>query len=64
MVDSNLVDLFVGFNSGLKRDYGSKTKERKNSDIKDCSFDVTSALAVLQCSTIKAFAFRQIDLLI
>jgi hypothetical protein len=44
MVDSNSVDLLVGFNSGLKRDYGSKTRKRKNSDIKDRSFDVASAL--------------------
>jgi hypothetical protein len=39
MADSNSVDL-IGFNSGLKRDYGSKTKKRKNSDTKDRSFDV------------------------
>jgi hypothetical protein len=40
MADSNSVDLLIGFNSGLKRDYGSKTRRRKNSDTKDCSFDV------------------------
>jgi hypothetical protein len=40
MADNNL-------NSGLKRDYGSKTRERKNSDTKDRSFDVTSALSLL-----------------
>jgi hypothetical protein len=44
MVDSNSIDLLVGFNSGLKRDYGSKTKKRKNNDTKDRSFDVASAL--------------------
>jgi hypothetical protein len=44
MAYSNLVDLLVGFNSGLKRDYGSKTKKRKNNDTKDRSFDVASAL--------------------
>jgi hypothetical protein len=44
MADSNSVDLLVGFNSGLKQDYGSKTGKRKNSDTKDCSFDVASAL--------------------
>jgi hypothetical protein len=60
MADSNLVDLLVGFNSGLKRDYGSKTKERKNSDTKDHSFDVMSALPLV---VIGAFAFRQMDLL-
>ena len=52
MANRNLVDLFVGFNSGLKRDYGSKTRKRKNSDTKDCSFDVASALplvAMLNC---------------
>jgi hypothetical protein len=47
-----LVDLLVGLNFGLKRDYGSKTKERKNSDTKDCSFDIVRALplvAMLSC---------------
>ena len=39
MVDSNLVDCLVGFNSGFKRDYSSKTRKRKNSDTKDPSFD-------------------------
>jgi hypothetical protein len=47
MADSNSVDLLAGFNSGLKRDYGSKTKKRKNSDTKDCSFDVASALPLV-----------------
>jgi hypothetical protein len=47
MADSNSVDLLVGFNFGLKRDYGSKTKERKNSDTKDRSFDVVSALLLV-----------------
>jgi hypothetical protein len=52
VADSNSVDLLVGFHSELKRDYGSKTKERKNSDTKDRSFDVTCALplvAMLSC---------------
>jgi hypothetical protein len=52
MADSNLVDLLVRFNSGLKRDYGSKTRKRKNSDTKDCSLDVASTLplvAMLSC---------------
>jgi hypothetical protein len=52
VADSNLVDLLVGFHSGLKRDYGSKTRERKNSDTKDRSFDITCALllvAMLSC---------------
>jgi hypothetical protein len=44
MADSNSVDLLVGFNSGLKRDYGSKTRKRKNNNTKDRSFDVASAL--------------------
>jgi hypothetical protein len=44
MIDSNSVDLFVGFNSGLKRDDGAKAREKKNSDTKDRSFDVVSAL--------------------
>jgi hypothetical protein len=43
MTNSNLVDLFVGLNSGHKPDYGSKTRKRMNNDIKECSFDVTSA---------------------
>jgi hypothetical protein len=47
MADSNSVNLLVGFNSGLKRDYGSKTRERKNSDTKDCSFNVANALPLV-----------------
>jgi hypothetical protein len=47
MADSNSVDLLVGFNSGLKWDYGSKTKKRKNSDTKDRSFDVASTLPLI-----------------
>jgi hypothetical protein len=47
MVDSNSVYLLVGFNFGLKRDYGSKTRERKNSDTKDRSLDVASALPLV-----------------
>jgi hypothetical protein len=47
MADSNLVDLLVKFNSGIKRDYGSKTRERKTSDTKDRSFDVVSALPLV-----------------
>jgi hypothetical protein len=45
MADSNSVDLLVVFNSRLKRDYGSKTREKKNSDTKDRSLDVASALS-------------------
>ena len=44
MVDGNLVDLLVRFNSRFKRDYGSKTRKKKNSDTKDRSFDVASTL--------------------
>jgi hypothetical protein len=44
MTNSNSVDLLVQFNSGLKRDDGSKARKRKNSDTKDCSFDVASTL--------------------
>jgi hypothetical protein len=47
MADSNSVDLLVRFNSGLKRDNGSKTKERKKSNTKDSSFDVASALPLV-----------------
>jgi hypothetical protein len=47
MADSNLVYLLIGFNSGFKRDYGSKTRERKNSDTKDRSLDVASALPLV-----------------
>ena len=47
MANSNLVDLLVRFNSRLKQDYGSKIKERKNSDTKDCSFDVARALPLV-----------------
>ena len=51
MADSNLVDLLVRFNSRLKQDYGSKTRERKNSDTNDRSFDVVSVLPlVVMCS--------------
>jgi hypothetical protein len=47
MADSNSVYLLVGFNSGLKRDYGSKTRERKNSDTKDHPLDIASALPLV-----------------
>jgi hypothetical protein len=47
MADSNSVDLLIGFNSGLKRDYRSKTRKRKNSDTKDRSFDVASAFSLV-----------------
>jgi hypothetical protein len=47
MADSNSVYLLIGFNSGLKQDYGSKTRERKNSDTKDHSLDVASALQLV-----------------
>jgi hypothetical protein len=47
MADSNSVYLLVGFNSGFKRDYGSKTRERKNSDTKDRSLDIASALPLV-----------------
>jgi hypothetical protein len=47
MADSNSVDLLIGFNSELKQDYGSKTRERKNSDTKNCSFDVASTLPLV-----------------
>jgi hypothetical protein len=52
VTDSNSIDLLIGFNSGLKRDDDSKARERKNSDTKDRSFDVASALplvAMLSC---------------
>jgi hypothetical protein len=47
MADSNSVYLLVGFNSGFKRDYGSKTRERKNSDTKDRPLDIASALPLV-----------------
>jgi hypothetical protein len=47
MADSNSVDLFVMFNSELKRVYGSKARERKNSEFKDRSLDVESALPLV-----------------
>jgi hypothetical protein len=47
MADSNSVDLLVGFNSGLKQDYGSKAREGKNSNTKDRSFDVASAFPLV-----------------
>jgi hypothetical protein len=47
MVDNNSVDLIIGLNFGLKQDYDSKTKERKNSHTKDRSFDVPSALPLI-----------------
>jgi hypothetical protein len=47
MADSNLIDLLVELNSKLKRDYGSKTREMKNNDTKDRSFDVASVLPLL-----------------
>ena len=51
MANSNLVDLLVGFNSGLKQDYGSKTKERKNCDTKDRSFDIMCAFPLIAMFT-------------
>jgi hypothetical protein len=47
MANNNLVDLLVGLNSGLKRDYGFKTRERKSSDTKDHSFNVASAFPLV-----------------
>jgi hypothetical protein len=47
MANSNSVDLLVGLNSGLKQDYGSKTRERKNSDTNDRAFDVAGALLLV-----------------
>jgi hypothetical protein len=47
MADSNSVYFLVVFNSGLKQEYGSKTRERKNSDTKDRSLDVASALPLV-----------------
>jgi hypothetical protein len=47
MADSNSVDLLVGLNSRLKRNYGFKARERKNNDTKDHSFDVASALPLI-----------------
>ena len=47
MANSNLVDLLVRFNSRLKRDYGFKTRKWKNSDTKDHSLDVVSALPLI-----------------
>jgi hypothetical protein len=47
MADSNLVDLHVGLNSGLKQDYGSKTRERKNNDTNDHFFNVVSTLPLV-----------------
>jgi hypothetical protein len=64
MVDSNSVDLLVGFNSRLKRDYGSKTRERKNSDTKNRSFDVTRALPLIAMLSCWGVVFRRIDLLL
>jgi hypothetical protein len=43
MANSNLVDLPVELNSRLQQDYGSKTKERKNSD--------TNSAIAMQCSS-------------
>ena len=47
MVDNNLVDFLVRSNSRLKQDYGSKIRERKNSNTKDHSFDVASVLPLV-----------------
>jgi hypothetical protein len=47
MADCNLVDLIVGFNSRLKQDYVSKTRERKNNANKDRSLDVMRALPLI-----------------
>jgi hypothetical protein len=63
MANSNSVYLLVGFNSGFKRDYGSKTKERKNSDTKDRPLDIASVLPLVAMLSRGAFTFRQMDLL-
>jgi hypothetical protein len=63
MAYSNLVDLPVGFYSELKQDYGSKTRERKNSDTKDRSFNVMHALPLIASLAFGTFVFCQIDLL-
>ena len=47
MANNNLIDLLIELNSGLKQDYGSKIREKKNSDTKDHSFDVPSALPLI-----------------
>jgi hypothetical protein len=47
VANNNSVDLLVGFHSRLKQDYGSKSRERKDSDTKDRSFDVASALPLV-----------------
>ena len=47
MVDGNLIDLLIRFNFGLKQDYGSKIRKKKNSDTKDYSLDVASALLLV-----------------
>ena len=64
MADNNSVDLLIGFNFGLKQDYSSKTRERKNNDTKDRSFDIASTLShLLQCLVVGVFTFRRMDLL-
>jgi hypothetical protein len=63
MVDKNSEDLLVGWNSKLKRDYGSKTKEKKNNDTKNHSFDVASALPLVAMLSRRGVYIYQIDLL-
>jgi hypothetical protein len=63
MADSNSVYLLVGFNSRLKRDYGSKTRERKNSDTKDRSLDVASALPLVAMHSSRGVYIPPMDLL-
>ena len=59
----NLVDLLVGFNSRLKRDDGSKARERKNNDTKDHSLDVASTLPLVVMQMLGAFVIHQMVLL-
>ena len=47
MANSNLVNFLFGLKSRFNQGFGSKTRERKNNDIKDHSFDVASALLLV-----------------
>ena len=63
MANGNSVDFPIEFNSRLKRDYGSKTRKRKNSDTNNHSFMLQALSHLLQCSAVKLFVFYQTDLL-
>jgi hypothetical protein len=63
MADSNSVDLLVGFNSRLKRDYGSKLGKGRTVTLRIVPLMLRAHSYLLRCSNVGVFAFRRMDLL-